>query len=436
MWQLEHDTLKPLLRFLMLSFVLVALIGAGFAAYSYFNRQVLLRVAVTSLDGEDATIITALNRWFSANGKRYRLRPVAIGSLDEAFKAVIERKADFVSMRADKVPPSALASAFVIYKEAAFFIAAPQSGVTNFAQLKGKTIGVIGKTSIDDPLLLKMLKLQGVSGAKLSPLPLGQIQAEAQKKSIQAIAHVGPLNGSVGNELRSTRPLKSMRGEPNLLGIEDAETLATLDRHYEDFDIPAGALRSSPPMPSETISTLAVSRHLVGRRNVPSFFVGRFLADVMDARRGIIGDFPLAAQIGAPDTETNAVMPVHPGAAAYFDNEQTTLYELLTEWSYIILLVMGALGTGLVGLAHRIWPDDKENGAPDLAVDFVNLRNEASVVSSKEKLAELDERLVELFAKMGQQFEDGEIEREDFHTILMSADVAERKLTQARARFA
>lgn len=421
-------------RILMLLSVLVALVGAGFALNTYINRQIVLRVVVTSADGEDAAMVTAINRWFSANGKRYRLRTVIVADPEEGFRAIEERKADFISLRADHVPPPSLASVLVLYKEVAFVLGLPQSGITSFAQMKAKTIGVTGKTTVTDPLLQTLLKLQGASDAKIVSLPAAQLQSEMQKKSIQAIAHVGPLNGAVGNELRAIRPLRNMRGELTLLGLEDAETAATLNRQYEDFDIPAGAIRSAPPVPSETISTLSVSRHMVGRRSVASFFVGRFLADMMDARRGILADLPLAAQIGAPDTETNAVMPVHPGAVAYFDNEQTTLYEFLTEWSYIILLVVGALGTGLVGLANRLWPDDAS--ASSLAYSFAALRNEASAATSKEDLSALQERLGTLFTLMGEQFTQGEIERADIHMVLMAADMAERKLAEKRSTLA
>jgi TRAP-type uncharacterized transport system substrate-binding protein len=428
-----ENAVKPILRYLMLASVVLAVIGAGFAAYGYFNRQVTLRVAVTSAEAEDAALVTSLNRWFSANGRRYRLRTVVIDDIEKAFKSVIEGSADFISVRADKTPPPQLASVAVLYKEAAIVVALPQSGVTTLAQLKGKTIGVVSKTVGDDPLLRTLLRQQGVTDARFMPLEVNQLQGEIQKRTIQAIAHVSPLNGALTMELRSMRPLRNMRGEPRLLGLEDAETVAKLDRYYEDFDVPAGALRTAPPLPNETISTLAVSRHLVGRRGTASLFVGRFLADLMDARRGILADLPLAGQISAPDTEQNAVMPVHPGAVAFFDNEQVTLYEFLTEWSYVILLAAGAIGTGLVGLAHRLWPDTERSSLSELTVAFVALKRDAGHVEKGEALAALEKRLLALLTLMGEKFEEGEIDRADVHTILMSADMAERRLSEVRA---
>lgn len=426
--------MKSMFRFVFAAFVIVALVGTGIAGYFFLNRQVTMRVAVTSLEGEDVALVASLSRWLAANGRRFRLRTVPVSDMDAAFAAIKEGKADFVSMRADMVPPPELASMAVLYKEVAFIVGVPQTGVTSFAQLKGKTIGVIDKTSTDDPLLKTLLRLHGVTDAKFLPLPLHQIQAEVQKRNVQAIAHVSPLNGTLNSELRSMRPLRRIRGEPVLLGLEDAEAQATLDRHYEAFDVPGGALRATPPLPSETISTLAVSRHLVGRRSVSSLFVGRFLAELMDARRGILSETPLAAQIGAPDTETNAVMPVHQGAAAYFDSEQLTLYEFITEWAYVILLVVGALATGLVGLTQHFWPDQKKADAQLLVMAFITLQLKAGQASSSEALHPHEVYFDELLEEMGELFEEGEIERNDVHAVLATADMAARKLAEMRKR--
>jgi uncharacterized protein len=426
--------LKPILRWLLVGCVLSVLIGAGFAIHAFLNRQISFRVAVTSLDSDDAGLVTALNRWFSANGRRYRLRTVVVEDRAAGMQAVIDRKADFVALRTDETPPAQLASLIVLYKEVAFFVGLPQAGVSTLAQLRGKTIGVTGKTALDDPLLKTMLRLQGVADAKLVALPAAQIRGELQKRSVQAIAHVGPVNGNVGQELRAMRPLRKMKGgEPVLLELDDAETIVTLNRQYEDFDVPAGAIRAQPSLPPETLSTLAVARHLMGRRNTPNFAVQRFLSDMVDARRGILGDYPLAVQMGAPDTEPNAVMPVHTGAVAFFDNEQVDISSVVSEWGYLILAVLGGLGTGIVALVHWLWPKEEPSALP-LAVSFLKLKREASSANSAETLPGLEAQLRDLLTQMGEMFEEGEVPRDEIHAVLVTAEMAERRVAEARAR--
>jgi hypothetical protein len=43
---------------------------------------------------------------------------------------------------------------------------------------------------------------------------------------------------------------------------------------------------------------------------------------MMNARRDLLGELPILAQVTAPDTDADAYLPVHPGAAAYYNSTQ------------------------------------------------------------------------------------------------------------------
>jgi TRAP-type uncharacterized transport system substrate-binding protein len=420
--------LKPLFLICLALIVL----GGALAAYRWFRHQVVLVVAVAHADGDDAQLITALNRRLAANASRYRLRTSIIPIPADAMRAVLERKVDLVSIRSDQVPLSGLASTAVLFKEAAVVVAVPQSGITTFAQLKGKTIGVLGTTQPNDPLLLSLLRLQGITEPKIVPVTVATMAAEVQRRAIQAVAYVSPLSGSTFTEIRAMRPLRNMKGAPFLLGLDDAEAVALLDRRYEDFDIPAGAIRLSPPMPTETTSTLATSRHLVGRKSTSSYFVARFLGELFEARRGLIPENPLAVQIGAPDTAQDATIPVHPGAQAYFGEDPPTLYDFIVEWVYMIPVVLGALGTAIVGLYRLIAP-------PPETIDhklFEGLRALRADIGTAmpDAAPALAARLDTIMDELTQLAEDDELESEQMVALFIGTDQLDRRIRDLRVR--
>lgn len=75
----------------------------------------------------------------------------------------------------------------------------------------------------------------------------------------------------------------------------------------------------------------------------------------MKARRDLIAEFPILAQVSAPDTEASAYLPVHPGAAAFYNGTQVSF---LDKWGNIIFLVpmvAGALASILAASWKFLW---------------------------------------------------------------------------------
>ena len=65
-----------------------------------------------------------------------------------------------------------------------------------------------------------------------------------------------------------------------------------------------------------------------------------------------MNEFPLAAKIETPDTDKDAFIPVHPGAAAFVDGEEKTFLDRYSDiiwWSLMGLSAMGSIGAWFAG---------------------------------------------------------------------------------------
>jgi len=65
----------------------------------------------------------------------------------------------------------------------------------------------------------------------------------------------------------------------------------------------------------------------------------------MSVRRDLIGEQPLLAGIAAPDTDPDAFLAVHPGAAAFYNGTQESFMDRYSNAIYLTPMVLGALAS-------------------------------------------------------------------------------------------
>jgi TRAP-type uncharacterized transport system substrate-binding protein len=110
---------------------------------------------------------------------------------------------------------------------------------------------------------------------------------------------------------------KSAKQQPALIPVESAEAIAAVTRYYQSYDLPKGAVQGSPPIPDDDMKTMHVPFYLVANKKLSDSVASSLARAIMDARRDLIGAYPLVAQISEPDTDktdsdNDTYLPVHP----------------------------------------------------------------------------------------------------------------------------
>jgi hypothetical protein len=86
---------------------------------------------------------------------------------------------------------------------------------------------------------------------------------------------------------------------------------------------------------------------MIAQKKLGNDLVANLTESMMRARRQMLVELPLLAQITAPDTEASAYLPVHPGAVEFYNGMQQNV---LDKWGNIIFLapmIVGALASVL-----------------------------------------------------------------------------------------
>jgi TRAP transporter TAXI family solute receptor len=350
---------------------LMAVLGVAAAAYYFAMRPVTLRVAVGPANSDDLKVVQTLAQAFNnQRNSQIRLRPVPTDGATASAQTLAEGKADIAIIRGDlEVPKNAQAVATLRKNVAVLWVPPAAKAVkgkkappkiTKIAQLAGKRIGVIGRTQANVNLLKVILQQYGVDPSKLEMVqfPAGEAPEAIRNQKADAWIAAGPVNSKITTDaiIASTRD----GGAPTILAIDLADAIAQNHPAYEASEIPAGSFGS---VPEEEVKTISFAHHIVARRGLSETTVAAFTRQLFAIRQTLKNEFPLAAKIETPDTDKDASIPAHPGAAAFVDGEEKTFLDRYSDFIWWGLMALSAMGSAGAWFASYLKKDERSNNS-------------------------------------------------------------------------
>ena len=351
---------------------ILAIVGALAAGYYFAMRPITLRIAVGPANSDDIKVVQALTQAFSHAHSQVRLRPMQTEGASESAKALADGKADLAIIRGDlDVPKNAQAVATLRKNVAVLWVPPATKGkgkkagpkITKIPQLSGRRVGVVGRTQANVNLLKVILQQYGVDPGKVEIIqfPANEAAEAIRNQKADAYLAAGPVNSKITADAIAA----SVRdgGTPRFLAIDSAEAIAQNHPAYEASEIPAGAFGGSPAKPEEEIKTISFSHHIVARKGLSESTVAAVTRQLFAIRQTLKTDFPLAAKIETPDTDKDAVIPAHPGAAAFVDGEEKTFLDRYSDYIWWGLMALSAMGSAGAWFAGYLKKDERNNNS-------------------------------------------------------------------------
>jgi hypothetical protein len=293
-----------------------------------------------------------------------------------------------------------------------------------------------------------ILQQYGVDPAKVEIIqfPVNEAVEAIRNQKADAYLAAGPVNSKITTDViaASTRD----GGTPTFLAIDSAEAIAQNHPAYEASEIPAGSFGGSPDRPEEELKTVSFSHHIVARKGISESTIAAFTRQLFAIRQSLKSEFPLAAKIETPDTDKDATIPVHPGAAAFVDGEEKTFLDRYSDfiwWGLMGLSAMGSAGAWFAGYLKR---DDRSTNTSQRE-RLLDMLTAARHCDSTDELDQLQSEADDILRSTLHCFESGAIDDgtltafniaiEQFHnavadrkTLLMSMP---QSLQRASAQF-
>jgi len=419
---------------------LLAIVGTAAGIYYFAMRPETLRIAVGPANSDDVKVVQALTQAFAQSRGHVRLRPLQTDGASASAQALAEGKADLAIIRGDlEVPKNAQAVATLRKNVAVLWVPSSAKGkgkktaakITKIRQLAGHRIGVVGRTPANVNLLKVILQQYGVDPSKIEivQFPASEAAEAIRNQKADAYLAAGPVNSKITVDAIAASSRDG--GTPTFLAIDAAEAIAQNHPRYEASEIPAGAFGGAPNKPEDEVKTISFAHHIVARKGLSDSTVSAFTRQLFAIRQQVMSEFPLAAKIETPDTDKDAAIPAHPGAAAFVDGEEKTFLDRYSDYIWWGLMALSAMGSASAWFAGYLKKDERNSNSP-LRDRLLEMLAEARRSDSAEELDHMQAEADDILRETLQGFDHGAIEEAALTAFNMVLDqfhhaVADRK---------
>jgi TRAP transporter TAXI family solute receptor len=356
----------PLLVLAAALLLFAAIAGASFLLL----RPITLRIAVGPSGSDDQKLIQALAQSFARERSPVRLSLITTAGPVDSIALLGAGTTDLAVTRGDEEMPDGTDSVAILRKNVVVLWSpsgAPRKGskkesklkIKGIDELEGHRVGIVGRTPVNVTLLRVILTESGVSPDKVAVTQFSttQIAEMVRDPTIDAFMTVGPLDSKITSD--AINATARVRGEPTFLPIDVSEAIAQKHPLYESEEIPGSSFSSSPARPDDTVETVGVNHLIVALKSLSESAVAGFTRQLFAVRPSLARELPNAAKIEKPDTDKDAALPAHPGAAAYIDGTERTFLDKYSDYIWGGVLLLSLLGSGSAWLRHYIKQDER-----------------------------------------------------------------------------
>jgi TRAP transporter TAXI family solute receptor len=428
-------------------FLLIAgalLMFAAIAGSAFLlSRPTTLRIAVGPAGSDDQKLIQNLAQTFINEGSPVRLTVISTAGAVESLGLMAAGETDLAVGRADEDIPNGAGTVAILRKNVVVMwtpSGAPRKGakkdtkakIKEIGDLEGHRIGVLGRTPVNVTLLKVILSESGLNPDKvaISRFSIDQTTEMVRDPSIDAFMTVGPLDSKITTDAITTTA--RLRGEPAFLAIDVSEALAHKHPLYEAEEIPGSSFTTSPARPDDTVDTVSVNHLIVAPKSLSETAVGAFTRALFNVRPALVRENPAASKIEKPDTDKDAAIPAHPGAAAYIDGTERTFLDKYSDYFWGGILLFSVVGSIMAWLRHYVKRDER-NLTTMHRDKLLSAIAQVRKTDSVEELDALQEEADEFLRETLECYDDGAIDEGDLSSYGLVLEQFQHAVADRRA---
>jgi TRAP transporter TAXI family solute receptor len=377
---------------------------------------------------------------FANESRSVRVRPVTTDGTVEALRLLGDGKADLAVARGDAVMPADAEIVAILRKNFVVLWAPsgladkrkPAAKIKEIADLAGHRVGVIGRTPANAGLLRVIVSATGVEADKVAVTQFGtdQIEELARDTTLDAFMAVGPLDSKMTSD--AIAATARLRSEPKFLAIGSSEAIALKHPRYESEEIPPSMFNANPAWPDDKVETVNVNHLIMARKALSETTVAAFFRQLFAVRQAISREVPGASHISKPDTEKDAELPVHRGAAAVIDGTERSFLDKYGDYFWFALLLLSGIGSAGAWLRHYFNRDERQENTGHRTRILVMVSAVRSAESNQELLA-MQREVDAIITETLECYDDGAIEQEELAAFGLVLELFNHAIVERRA---
>jgi TRAP-type uncharacterized transport system substrate-binding protein len=379
------------------------------------NSETLV-FAVGDANGLEARFAARLAAVLKNTNSRLRLKIVSSADSARALTEFDRRQADLTVLRTDaKVPPRARALA-ILEHDVLLLISPGSKKIKSLAELKKKKIAVMADGESNATFARNLLEIpDGADGAarvQLAPpnSTLDKLFASGGYGAVVAIAHAS----TIAKDKRYEQYAR--RGGFSLNAIDESKALAQRNPGISEETLATGTLSSSPAIPDDDLDTIGLQWLLVARSRMPTTTAGDLARAIYENKAELALDDGFASRIEPADTDKDAFIVAHPGAAEYINDDTKSFMDRYSDLLYLAaaaLSVIGSIFAGIYTKVTRIAPEK----ASELATAILDIGERIAHAASLDALDALQDELETILRGVVIGLRDGTISSDGLDTF-------------------
>jgi hypothetical protein len=153
---------------------------------------------------------------------------------------------------------------------------------------------------------------------------------------------------------------------------------------------------------------------------------------LFSVRQSLASEYPAIAQMSKPDTDKDASVLAHPGAAAFIDDEEKTFFDKYSDFIYLGIMVFSGFGSGAAWLASYSRADDRIRKLKGLDM-LLDVAAAARVAETHEQLDKLRRNIDELVRRTMHQVERNDLDGSAMVAFSIALNQAQGAISEQRA---
>lgn len=394
------------------------------------NSETLV-FAVGDANGVEARFAAKLAAVLTNANSRLRLKIVSDTDSAKALAQFDRRQADLAVLRTDaKVPPRARALA-ILEHDLVLLISPGEKKIKSLAELRKKKIAVLADGDANLAFVRGTLEISDSSEAssrvQMAPpnAALDKLFAPGGYGAVIAIAHASTLV----KDKRFEQYAK--RGGFTLNAIDESKALARRNPGISEEALATGMLSSSPAIPDDDLDTIGLQWLLVAQSRLSATTAEDLARIIYENKAALALDDGFASRIEPADTDKDAFIVAHQGAAEYINDDTKSFMDRYSDVMYLgagALSVIGSIFAAIYANLTRVAPEK----ASELSTAILDIGERIEHANSLDAIEALQDELERILRGAVIGLRDGTISTDGLDTFKLGYEFVRDEIGMRR----
>jgi uncharacterized protein len=306
-----------------LGIILISLfVGMFFITQLFLNSQKIeLTIAAGSTRGESYQLAQAISEQLVICDSRVRLKVLETQGAEQNLELLQAGKVHLASIPITSSVSSSVQLVSYLFNDLFQIVASETSGIEQIADLQGKRIAVPPREERADDFFWILLKHYRLTQQDLKVMSMAGADADDAflNNRVDAIFRLRPAGHKFIQQL-------VRNSSARIIEIDQAAALKIQYPEFAAATLPKGVYQGYAAIPERDLPTISVRRILVADRRVSTEAIYEMLKTIYENRQILMNKMPLATEISPPNTNGGSLLPIHLGAANYYNRSEPDFF--------------------------------------------------------------------------------------------------------------